>query len=206
MKKEIFLLVVGVTVLSCIYRSTNQKQEKNNPSSNQAVKSETDLNFCMPKIDTIIDGKNAINLVPFDTFYTVKIKVEGIDTSLSYKFNCLTAKGLVPTLYSFYEGTLCLIAGSGFDYRQFTIAYAYGNKVKLKDYETALATDLKNDLVVYKDYDHPEKLIVQDFKTDAKKEFIIPSKFTISEIPEAVVEHGKVQLRYSNGIVQFSIR
>jgi hypothetical protein len=129
----------------------------------------------------------------------LKLQVAGFDTLLPYQFNCSVPKGLVPTFYAFYKNIICLIKGAGQNYREFTICYLNDSKLVIKKYETALATDLRSDIVVYQNYSNPENILAEHIKTGSKKTFIIPLKYRKAGIASTLINNGDIELRFSDG-------
>jgi len=190
----IFLLYNYCIQHSCKYTDTTKSQV-----NKKNFLADTTLKQCISEKDTTIDNANSVSYVIIDSFYTLKVKVGGLDTLLPYQFNCSVPRGLVPSFHSYFNNTIGLIRGHGFDHREFIVAYVNDNLVTLKQYETALAMDLENDIVVYRDYNHLEKVIVEGIKKEGKKTFIIPSKFATAEISHATITKGTLRLQFSDG-------
>jgi hypothetical protein len=153
---------------------------------------------CLPG-DTILDVRNALKYVVLDSFFAPELRVEGTDTLLDYRFDCSAPEGLVPSLYSFYDGKFCLIVGHAFSYREFIIAYRENDHVKLKRYETALLADMKRDLVVYRNYDKRTSIIFRNFITDSARTRELPKSFLHKNITQTHLEGNRLRLIFDDG-------
>ncbi|MDF2188426.1 hypothetical protein [Paraflavitalea sp. CAU 1676] len=192
---------------SCINSTHDSSIPKENFSVDK-VESKYDtslLRGCIPQRDTVVDKNNSMQYIIVDSFYTVKLKVGGIDTLLSYRFDCSVPRGLVPAFHSYSKNMICLIRGSGQHYREFIISYAEDNKIIIKQFETALATDMDNTTVVYQDYSEREKIIVENIRNGRRKTFKIPSKY-ITDMPRSSISNGKLKLAFSDeNVISFSL-
>jgi hypothetical protein len=163
------------------------------------------LKECIPQKDTFIDNSNSVRYVIVDSFYTVKVRVGGIDTVLGYQFNCSVPRGLVPVLHSYSKNMIGLIKGSGQHYREFIIIYVNNRRVIIKNYETALATDMGNNIVVYRNEEDQGKIVVENIKNGNKRMFIVPEKY-ITEVPRSSISKGKLRLTFSDdSVFSFSL-
>jgi hypothetical protein len=201
MGKQNILVIISAMLFSCANNADYNHKNKNITEEGQSGKNDTSLRKCILERDTLIDSENSIKYVIIDSFYTLKIQVGGLDTLLPYHFNCSVPRGLVPSFYSFYKNIICLIKGAGQHYREFTICYVNDDRIILKKYETALAADLKSDIVIYQSYDNPENIIVENITTENKKIFTIPSRYATLGISNALINKGKLQLKFSDGKV-----
>lgn len=208
MKREnILLLFVGALLCSCGNEVNSSRKAKRTATESDIIRSETSLRRCIGETDTLIDFRNSIRYVVVDTFYTIELKVGGLDTLLPYQFNCSVPRGLVPAFHSFYGNIICLIRGHGFDHREFLIGYVDSGQIVLKQYETALAVDLENEIVVYRDYDKPEHVIVERIKGGGRKIFVIPSSVTASGLPTATILRKNLELKFSDGrVINFTLQ
>lgn len=156
------------------------------------------LRNCIAEKDSFWDTDNFIKYVVIDSFYTVKLQINSIDTLLPYKFNCSTPKVLVPSVSSIYKDKICLIRGSGQHYREFTVSYLSNNKLIMKQYETALAINLKDNLVAYQNIDSTQVVYIEDIVSNKKKSYIIPSSFFSSNLVKANLSRNKLNLLFDN--------
>jgi hypothetical protein len=182
------------------FSCTNGVDNRNKSSSieKDIKKNDTSLRKCILEKDTMIDHKNLIKYVIVDSFYTLKIQVGGLDTLLPYQFDCSVPRGLVPSFYSFFKNTVCLIKGTGQHYREFIICYVENNRIIIKHYETALATDLQNDIVVYQNPDTTKKIYVANIKGVSKKIFNLPAVYAGLPITKTTITKNTLSLIFSN--------
>jgi hypothetical protein len=186
--------------------NNNQPEFAGPPAKPQSVDRESLLS-CFDRTDTIFDNLNSIRYVILDSSFSLKIKIGGVDTLMGYRFNCSTPRVLVPGFYSSSQNMICLKRGYGQHFREFIILYNDHDQIFIKTYETALATDLKNDLVVYRDYDSLHHVIAERIRGGSKNVFIIPEKFRkTTEIPEAEIVRGKLRIKYSSGQISYSLK
>jgi len=204
--KNIIIFAIFVTVISCTNQTSDNSSSNGLATKRPSIK-DTLLQQCIHENDTIINEANAVNYVIIDSFYTLKVKIGGLDTLLPYQFDCSVPRGLVPSIHSYYKNTICLMRGHGFDYREFVIGYVNNNQIVLKQYEIGLIADLKNDIVVYRNYNQLEKIIVEDIKKENKKTFIIPSNLATTGISSAAILKGRLQVKFSDGrVTTFALR
>jgi hypothetical protein len=160
---------------------------------------EADIRKCIDNSDTLLDNNTSVKYVVVDTSFTVKLTIDGIDTLLGYRFDCRVPGGLVPELQQSYNNKLCLLRGSGQHYREYLIAYTEKGKINIKYYEIALATDLKNDLVVYQDYDSLTNVVIENFKTGKKKIIVLPDIYSPPFIINSSIKRNILRLEFSDG-------
>lgn len=207
MNKHIILVIISSIFFSCANKVDSSKKNKDNIIKEHLRGNDTSLRKCILEKDTLIDEINSVKYVVVDSFYTLKIQVGGLDTILPYQFNCSVPRGLVPSFHSFYKNTICLIKGAGQHFKVFTICYADSNRIIVKEYETALTTDLRNDIVVYQNYDSPEIVNIEHIRTKSRKVFTIPSRFLSKIVSKATIEKQKLTLKFSdNKEFYFSLR
>lgn len=204
MKQSIFL-ISSIIFFACNFNAREMKADNNNQRPLQH--SDTSLRQCILEKDTLLDDDNFIKYIIIDTFYTLKIQVGGLDTLLPYRFTCSVPRGLVPSFYSFYRNTICLIRGTGQHYREFTICYNENNHIVINKYETALATSLEKGIVVYQNYDSLQLINVENIRTKEKRTFTIPAKFLSSNISQTIIKSNKLLLKFTdNKEVEFLLR
>ncbi|WEK37960.1 MAG: hypothetical protein P0Y53_10660 [Candidatus Pseudobacter hemicellulosilyticus] len=191
---KLFLLFLFI---SCGINNVKQEKYVNGPSETKS-KSDSALYHCIPKSDSIIDARNSVRYVVIDTFYTVKIRLDGLDTLLPYKFNCLVPEGLVPSVYSFSNNSFCLLRGAGFDYQEFTISYVEDNKIVLKYLETAIVADLKREIVAYRSGNASDSIVVENFVSGQKKAFSLPQEQQNLSIYKGVFKENNLVLFFSD--------
>jgi hypothetical protein len=136
-----------------------------------------------------------------DSFYTFKIELNGIDSTLTgYQFDCSTAPVLVPILYAVSDSAICLRRASGQDYKEFLVAYNESNKLVIKNYETALTTQLNNNLVIYQD-EETSDIVKTNFRTDNTRRISLPKQYCLPvRITKAniLTSSNQLRLEFSN--------
>lgn len=193
---KLFFILFSIALISC---SGNKINDVKSISKSKADSIGNPLKRCILEKDTIFDNGNSIRYVVFDSFYTVQIKLNGEDTLLPYQFNCSVPRGLVPSFHSFYNNIICLIRGYGFNYRAFTICYNDSDQIVIKDYETALATDLRNDIVVYQDTSNSSNIIIQKIHNEQRKIIQIPKSFQNTNVVNTEIKGPKVIINFADG-------
>lgn len=191
------ILLFSITFFAC---NSDVSSRKSGSTINPKILEPNDsmLRHCIPEKDTLFNDGNFIKYVIIDTFYTLQIQVGAIDTLLSYQFNCSVPRGLVPSLYSYYKSIICLIRGTGQHYREFLICYSDSNKIIVNKYETALAANLADNIVAYQSVDSSQNVYIENIKTGKKKSFVIPSKFSSTNISQAIIKDNKLFLHFSD--------
>src|SRR5688500_9983110 len=119
---------VYITILllftSCVNRSIDKKiTEKEVPGFSSENRTNSTLKECMPRNDTDINSNTSIKYIIIDSSFTIKLKINDIDTTLDYRFNCTAPPGLVPVIHSHYKNMICMLRGGGQHFREFVIAY-----------------------------------------------------------------------------------
>jgi hypothetical protein len=151
---------------------------------------------CINENDTVVNSKTSVEYVVVDSFYTFKLELNGIDSTLtSYKFDCSTASALVPALYAVSDSAICLRSTSDQDYKDFLIAYPDNNKLTIKNYEMALVAQLSNNVVIYQD-EKTSDIVKANFRTDNTQHISLPKQYCLPvKITKANILTSSNQLR-----------
>jgi hypothetical protein len=202
----IFFILCLLLLISCFHTNVDDKVvEKSLPVIQVKNRADSLLKKCIPHNDTGLNSNTSIKYIIIDSFFTVKLEINGIDTVLAYRFNCTAPRGLVPVIHSYYRGTLCMLRGGGQHFREFIIAYYDQEKIFIKEYETALATDLVNNFVVYRNYMRQEEIIVENIRTSHKKKLMLPVSYAHQPILDATIKNRKLKLGFSGNKLVFNL-
>jgi hypothetical protein len=117
---------------------------------------------------------------------------------LPYRFICSTPGGVVPSVHGIATNKVCLLRGSGQHYREFVVCYLDNNILNLKSFETALASNLENNIVAYQGVDSSEFVYVEDIKTSLKRKYIIPLEYLSSNIFQATLSSKLLILKFAD--------
>jgi len=187
-------------VLIALLFSCNSAVKKDAPTSLELRKDL--IAKCINENDTVINSKTSVEYVVVDSFYTFKIELNGIDSTLTdYKFDCSTAPLLVPALYAVSDSAICLRSTTGQDYKDFLIAYPNNDKLVIKNYEMALVAQLSNNVVIYQD-EKTSDIVKANFRTDntqhisLPKQYCLPVRITKANI---LTSSNQLRLEFTNG-------
>lgn len=208
MEKSLDFKIITFVFLWLIAIACANKKEPKKLGSETKIfsKVDTSVRACIPYGDTVLDQKNSVGYVVVDSFFTLRVKIDGNDTLLPYRFDCSVTRGLVPSLYAYYKNTICLLRGAGQNFRQFVVCYENKDSIFIKKYETALGVDLKHSIVVYQDFKNPETIYIVNFRNGNKKVVYISMKSPSTRIVETFFLKGVVFFRLDNGkLFRFSI-
>jgi hypothetical protein len=157
---------------------------------------------CINENDTTVNSKTSVEYIVVDSFYTFKIELNGIDSTLTgYKFDCATAPALVPALYAASDSAICLRSTSGQDDKDFLIAYPDNDKLTIKNYSMALVAQLSNNVVIYQD-EKTSDIVKANFRTDNAQHISLPEKYCLPvRITKAniLTSSNQLRLEFTNG-------
>jgi len=183
-------IIPVILLLSCGHNEGGQKQDFANNDANIQRKNLD----CMPN-DTMIN-KNRVRYIGGDSTFSVKITIDEHDSILPHRFSCSVPPDLFPTLYAEAKGVICLRRSSGRDFIEFIICYVDNSKMFLRTFEIALAIDLKNDNVIYQNYDSLEYVIVENYKTGYQQIVKIPPEIISPRVYDAGIKNNSLTLLF----------
>jgi hypothetical protein len=187
-------------VLIVLLFSCNSAVKKDGPTSLELRKDS--IAKCINENDTVVNSKISVEYVVVDSFYTFKIELNGIDSTLtSYKFDCSTESALVPTLYGVSDSAICLRSASGQDNKDFLVAYPDNDKLTIKNYEMALVAQLNNNVVIYQD-EKTSDIVKANFRTDNTQHISLPQQYCLPvRITKAniLTSSNQLRLEFTNG-------
>ena len=149
---------------------------------------------CFTEKDTIFNENNYLKYVLIDTFFHAKIRIGGKDTILGYCYDC--SSGLIPDNIEFKNNSICFKIGYGFHYRKYVYLENINNKIIIKNFETALAIDMKRNILAYLD-ETDNKIIIENLKNGKKQ--IFESHYSPSFTQYAEIIQNKLKLKFSDG-------
>lgn len=193
-------------ILSC-----NQQEEKKPSSEIKKEQKSKEVNLtALSRDKECIPGDTSIRTVGVryinkDSVFQVQVWIDKYDTILPYFFDCIIPFGLVPKLYDASKDIVCLLRGYAQEYRTFIVCYLEKGKIIIKEYETAMFTDLKNDRVVFQEYNDPKKIYVENIRTGYRKIFVIDSRPILSHFHEGRIENNRLILFYDKSKIVFSL-
>lgn len=192
-------------LVSCSYKKNNTPSTAKNEEDKRILKDSiaARVKNCIPP-DTSIKTVG-VRYFDRDSVFQVQVWIEKYDTILPTYFDCNIPFGLVPIIYSVSNDIVCLLKGYGQNYRIFIICYLEKGKIILKQYETAMFTDLKNERVVYQEYNNPTRIIVENIRTGKKQIFNINSKPIYSHFHEGKIENNKLILFVDSSKIVFQL-
>jgi|GEM_PF-2681049 hypothetical protein len=180
--------------------SCNSADKKNEASALSAQQLKDSVRACILDDDAVINKQTAVQYVVVDSFYTVKLKVNGMDSTLAYQFNCSTPPSLIPVLSLSSDSAICLQNMSAQDHKTFLIAYPDNNKLAIKNYEIALTTQLNNSIVIYQD-EKSSDIVKENFRTEKKQHYSLPDQYHLPvKITKAniLTSSNQLRLEFSN--------
>lgn len=188
-------IAILFVLLSCNNKESRQnKSVISNDSTNAGNKEQ--LFDCIPA-DTVSDNFS-VKYIKSDSFFSIKVEIGKSDTTLPYQFNCTVPPALIPTIYSSGNNIICLRRGYGQHFREFIVCYSMGDKIQFKEFEIAIDTYLKDDIVIYQNYDTLDQICFQNIKTDSKSVIYIPSKIVARRIYESRIKNRKLEITFSD--------
>ena len=199
-KSATIMLIFILVLFSC---KEKEKKHVENPAKTakpaEEKKTKEDIRNCIPDDTAIINTGASVRYVVIDSFFAVKLSINSIDTLLDYRFDCSAPSGLVPDLKIFYKDKMCLVRGYGQHYREYVIAYLENGKMMVRFYETALAENIKRDIVVYQNPDSPKNIVIENFKTGNRRIIVLSDNFDSWRIINSDIKNNILQLDFADG-------
>lgn len=155
---------------------------------------------CIDRKDTLLPNTSYVKYVDLDSVLGIKICISNISEVLPYGFDCSTPDGLIPVLHSYYNNIICLKRGYSQNFREFIVYVLKNEKITVRTYEIALATDLPNNIVVYQNYDTLTQIVIENFETNNKNLLEIPEELITEVIINSEIKKNRILLEFSNGV------
>lgn len=105
---------------------------------------------CMYAGDTVLANGTSVKYINLDSFYTIKVGINGHDTVLAYKFDCSTPYRYIPK-YFFYSGSsLFLSTSTSPNYRHLVVCELANDHFVINQFMTERPDNSDKDFFVYK--------------------------------------------------------
>lgn len=161
--KNIFLFGF---ILNCVFgcgAETNNENNQGNNKESEAPLVASDmisnaLSDCIYKGDTTLANGNSVKYINMDSFYTIKISINGYDTLLDYKFDCNTAYKNVPRYFFYSENSLFLTTNTSPNYRHLVACELVNGHFFINHYMTERPEISDKDFCAYKIISDKSKL------------------------------------------------
>lgn len=193
--KNIILLNTLVLFFSC----ANNNSVSTENIEVQSVETQPDSNRvtldCIKRIDTVF-GDKSIKAIVRNNEIKVLVSFNDKDTVLPYSFDCSTPNGLIPSLYSYNENTICLERGAGQHYRELLIIQENNNALKSLSTKGFIYIDLQKALIVSRNEDNRAEIVFDYYNADKKKTYSISDDFSNNEVLKSYFDKNKFIIEF----------